>query len=185
MTPRILRMFLLEVKRQAASASKSCNTSVDLAFIIDSSASISRRNYVKVKNFVKYVARGFGISPSESRAGIVLFSSNASINVVTYSHRRLILGLQNTKLCYNCLVSVYVLISPRARLQEGSVQPSIFPTTPNGPKLKWCKKGWIYYEKKCYLLVSDSKQTWENARNICREGLNGRMKGDLVTVDDQ
>ena len=143
---------------------------------------------MKVKNFVKYVARGFGISPSESRAGIVLFSSNASINVVTYSHRRLILGLQNTKLCYNCLVSVYVLISPRARLQEGkgkdydgvlpeclrnepkeiffmsnaranlllkrhyflisfvvavvavfflcfvgSVQPSIFPTTPNGP----------------------------------------------------
>ncbi|XP_074624213.1 macrophage mannose receptor 1-like isoform X2 [Acropora palmata] len=68
---------------------------------------------------------------------------------------------------------------------NGSVQPSIFPTTPNGPKLKWCKKGWIYYEKKCYLLVSDSKQTWENARNICREGLNGRMKGDLVTVDDQ
>ena len=34
---------------------------------------------MKVKNFVKYVARGFGISPSESRAGIVLFSSNASI----------------------------------------------------------------------------------------------------------
>ncbi|KAK2561274.1 Collagen alpha-6(VI) chain [Acropora cervicornis] len=58
---------------------KSCNTSVDLAFIIDSSGSISRRNYVKVKNFVKYVARAFGISPSESRAGIVLYSTDASI----------------------------------------------------------------------------------------------------------
>ncbi|XP_015780428.1 PREDICTED: macrophage mannose receptor 1-like [Acropora digitifera] len=66
-----------------------------------------------------------------------------------------------------------------------NVQPTIFPTTPTGPKLKLCKKGWIYYEKKCYLLVSKSKQTWVNARNICREGLNGRMKGDLVTVDDQ
>ena len=27
----------------------------------------------------------------------------------------------NTKLCYNCLVSVYLLISPRARLQEEGV----------------------------------------------------------------
>ena len=52
---------------------------MDLAFIIDSSGSIARRDYVKVKNFVKYVARGFGISPSESRAGIVLYSTDASI----------------------------------------------------------------------------------------------------------
>lgn len=52
---------------------------MDLAFIIDSSGSIARRNYVKVKDFVKYIARGFGISPSESRAGIVLYSNDASI----------------------------------------------------------------------------------------------------------
>ncbi|XP_015776212.1 PREDICTED: uncharacterized protein LOC107354273 [Acropora digitifera] len=68
---------------------------------------------------------------------------------------------------------------------KGSVHPTIFPTTPTGPKLKWCKKGWLYYESKCYLLVSDSKQTWGSARSVCRQGLNGRMKGDLVTVDNQ
>ncbi|XP_044179085.1 uncharacterized protein LOC114946811 isoform X1 [Acropora millepora] len=68
---------------------------------------------------------------------------------------------------------------------KGSVHPTIFPTTPTRPKLKWCKKGWLYYESKCYLLVSDSKQTWGNARSVCRQGLNGRMKGDLVTVDNQ
>lgn len=58
---------------------KSCNTTVDLAFIIDSSGSIARRNYVKIKAFVKYLARSFGISPTGSRAGIVLYSTTASV----------------------------------------------------------------------------------------------------------
>ena len=52
---------------------------MDVAFIIDSSGSISRRNYIKVKTFVKSIARSFGISPSGSRAGIVLYSTSASV----------------------------------------------------------------------------------------------------------
>ena len=52
---------------------------MDLAFIIDSSGSIARRNYVKIKGFVKYIARSFGISPTGSRAGIVLYSTSASV----------------------------------------------------------------------------------------------------------
>ncbi|XP_044179134.1 macrophage mannose receptor 1-like [Acropora millepora] len=68
---------------------------------------------------------------------------------------------------------------------SGSVPSTIFQTTPTGPNLKRCRRGWLYYERKCYLLVSDWKQTWENARTLCRHGLNGRMKGDLVTIDDQ
>ena len=52
---------------------------MDLAFIIDSSGSISRRNYAKVKVFVQHVARAFGISPSGTQAGIVLYSNKASI----------------------------------------------------------------------------------------------------------
>ncbi|XP_074624200.1 uncharacterized protein LOC141882148 isoform X4 [Acropora palmata] len=68
---------------------------------------------------------------------------------------------------------------------SGSAPSTIFPTTPTGTNLKRCKGGWLNYEKKCYLLVSDSKQTWENARRVCRQDPNGRMKGDLVTIDDQ
>lgn len=52
---------------------------MDLAFIIDSSGSISRRNYVKIKNFVKYLARSFKISPTGSRAAVVLYSTSASV----------------------------------------------------------------------------------------------------------
>jgi len=56
-----------------------CNTTVDLGFIIDSSGSIGKRNYVKIKTFVKYLARSFGISPTGSRAGVVLYSTKASV----------------------------------------------------------------------------------------------------------
>lgn len=62
-----------------STAWKSCNASVDVAFIIDSSGSINRRNYVKIKAFVKNIARSFGISPSESQASIVLYSTKASV----------------------------------------------------------------------------------------------------------
>lgn len=58
---------------------KSCNATVDVAFIIDSSGSIARRNYLKIKTFVKYIAKSFGISPTGSRAGIVLYSTTASV----------------------------------------------------------------------------------------------------------
>lgn len=58
---------------------KSCNATVDVAFIIDSSGSIARRNYEKIKAFVKYIARSFGISATGSRAGIVLYSTTASV----------------------------------------------------------------------------------------------------------
>lgn len=58
---------------------KSCNATVDVAFIIDSSGSIARRNYLKLKTFVKYIAKSFGISPTGSRAGIVLYNTAASV----------------------------------------------------------------------------------------------------------
>lgn len=56
-----------------------CSTPVDLAFIIDSSGSIGRTNYKKQKNFVKEVAKTFGLSPNGSRAAMVLYSNSASV----------------------------------------------------------------------------------------------------------
>lgn len=48
-----------------------------------------------------------------------------------------------------------------------------------------CKEGWVNYDKSCYRIVSDSLQDWQNARSICRRGVNSSMNGDLVTVNDQ
>lgn len=52
---------------------------MDLAFIIDSSGSIGRTNYQKEKNFVKEVAKSFGVGPGQSQAAMVLYSNSASV----------------------------------------------------------------------------------------------------------
>ena len=52
---------------------------MDIAFIIDSSGSIRRSNYLKQKNFFKEVAKSFGLAPDHSQAAMVLFSTSASV----------------------------------------------------------------------------------------------------------
>lgn len=52
---------------------------MDVAFIIDSSGSIGKTNYLKQKNFVKQVAKSFGLAPDQSQAAMVLYSNSASV----------------------------------------------------------------------------------------------------------
>ena len=52
---------------------------MDIAFIIGSSNSIGRSSYLKQKNFVKEVAKSFGLAPDHSQAAMVLFSTSASV----------------------------------------------------------------------------------------------------------
>ena len=52
---------------------------MDLAFIIDSSGSVSRSDYLKQKDFVKAVAKSFGLAPDQSQAAMVLYSNSASV----------------------------------------------------------------------------------------------------------
>ena len=56
-----------------------CQIPVDLAFIVDSSASIGSKNYMKEKDFVKKLARSFGVAPGHSRAALVLYSNSSSV----------------------------------------------------------------------------------------------------------
>ena len=53
---------------------------------MDSSGSISRTNYLKVKAFIKAIAQSFGISKSQSRAALVLFSNSASVKIRFRDH---------------------------------------------------------------------------------------------------
>ena len=63
----------------ASSEPPPCQIPVDLAFIVDSSASIGAKNYLKEKHFVKQLARSFGLAPDHSRAALVLYSGSASV----------------------------------------------------------------------------------------------------------
>ena len=53
---------------------------MDLAFLIDSSGSISRRNWKKLLQFIKNTIEAFNISPSGSHIASVSYSSNAKVD---------------------------------------------------------------------------------------------------------
>ena len=73
-----------------------CRRRLDLAFLIDGSGSIEaygRGNFRRCLNFVKRVVASFGISPSQTRVGIVLFSSRAWLiaNFRSYRNKQSVL----------------------------------------------------------------------------------------------
>ena len=64
----------------------SCSAVADIAFLVDSSGSIGRKDYVKVKQFVAEFAKNFDISPSGSRAAVILYSNGARTEIFLGEH---------------------------------------------------------------------------------------------------
>lgn len=60
---------------------KSCSVIVDVVFIIDLFGSIFRRNYGKIKVFVKGIVGRFGILMNGSWVGIILYSIKVLVKV--------------------------------------------------------------------------------------------------------
>ncbi|CAD5113974.1 DgyrCDS3137 [Dimorphilus gyrociliatus] len=56
-----------------------CSESVDVAFVIDSSGSVSRGNFNKLLIFVEYMIRSMGIRYGNNRFALVTFSNNAKL----------------------------------------------------------------------------------------------------------
>lgn len=63
------------------SVSEQCTQKSDVAFVIDSSGSISRRNFQKEKDFVKEVASTFKMGPDQSQIAVISYSDDAQIDV--------------------------------------------------------------------------------------------------------
>lgn len=63
-----------------------CQTSVDLAFILDSSGSVGSYNFDQVKNFVKNVVDFFNIGSSGTHVAVVTYStySRLEFNLKAY-----------------------------------------------------------------------------------------------------
>ena len=51
----------------------------DLAFIVDSSGSISRKNFARMKQFLKLVVSEFNIGPEGTHVAVVVYSTNAQV----------------------------------------------------------------------------------------------------------
>ena len=67
-----------------------CKTQVDLGFLVDGSGSIEmygKGNFHKCLDFVKSLTRAFVISPTDTRIGVILFSSRSVLqfDFKTYS----------------------------------------------------------------------------------------------------
>lgn len=56
---------------------KECKAAVDIAFLVDSSGSISRKNFVKMKNFLKTLVNSFDIGPDAAHFAIIAYSTKA------------------------------------------------------------------------------------------------------------
>lgn len=63
------------------SVSEQCTQKSDVAFVIDSSGSISRRNFQKEKEFVKEVASTFKMGPDQSQIAVISYSDEAQIDI--------------------------------------------------------------------------------------------------------
>lgn len=77
----VILLILYSLYFFAFQESDACSHVADIAFIVDSSASISGRNYNKVKLFISKLASKFEISPSKSRAAVVLYSTDARTEI--------------------------------------------------------------------------------------------------------
>lgn len=67
-------------------APKQCAKSADIAFIMQSSDSIGIKDYQIQKDFIKAIAESFGITPSGSRAGVVISGNDTTANIKFGDH---------------------------------------------------------------------------------------------------
>ena len=59
---------------------------VDLAFLIDSSAAVGRKNWQKMIKFVKILSSKLTVSPDRARVAVVSFSTEATLHFKLDSH---------------------------------------------------------------------------------------------------
>ena len=59
---------------------------VDLAFLVDSSATVGRKNWPKMLDFMKILSSKLTVSPDHARIAVVSFSTEATLHVKLDSH---------------------------------------------------------------------------------------------------
>ena len=81
-----------------------CKKAIDLGIIMDASSSVKRKNYNKVKSFIKDLSDDFTISASETRFGIIHYSSYARLDFTprnTIYHDRIKLKAKIDSIVYS------------------------------------------------------------------------------------
>lgn len=118
-----------------------CEISVDIAFILDSSGSV-RYDYQKEKEFIKAIATGFGISEEGSRAGVITFSYYAEISIKFKDHFNII--------TFNAAVDAIELMGYTTRIDRALKLAKNMFTKENGAR---------EHTPKLLVLLTDGSQT--------------------------
>ena len=74
-------MFLTERKPENV-----YDVDADIVFLVDSSGSVGRENFGKLKDFVNNVARSLNLAPGRSRVAVILYSSFARLAIGFSGH---------------------------------------------------------------------------------------------------
>ena len=56
-----------------------CNAVADVAFIVDSSGSIGRRNWLKMLQFLKDMVKAFNVGPDKTHVAVLAYSTGAKV----------------------------------------------------------------------------------------------------------
>ena len=85
-----------------------CKAVADVAFIVDSSGSIGRRNWLKMLQFLKDMVKAFNVGPDKTHVAVLAYSTGANVE---FRFNRLT-GSAVTEEGYNGLID-------RIRFQRG------------------------------------------------------------------
>ena len=78
-SPSVFPVVLFYVNALFSCADKECSAVVDIAFVIDSSGSIGRKNWEKMKRFLKALVSKLDVRRSATHIAAVAYSNNAVV----------------------------------------------------------------------------------------------------------
>ena len=74
-------IFIITTINVYFSFTAGCPVPIDLGLIVDSSGSISRKNWVKTKNFLKSVANAFELSEKGTHVSVIVYATVAELAI--------------------------------------------------------------------------------------------------------
>jgi len=85
-------------------AGSGCTTSADLAFVADSSGSVTPSNWNSILNLIVALVDRFNIGQNLTRAALVRYSNNVEVifNLTSYFNRLASQNVPETKCFYKC-----------------------------------------------------------------------------------
>ncbi|XP_031552265.1 uncharacterized protein LOC116289461 [Actinia tenebrosa] len=70
------------------SEGQQCKRPIDIVFALDASGSMTTRDFLKEKRFIQHLSRKFIISHRGTHAGVIVYSTRASIAITLKKHRK-------------------------------------------------------------------------------------------------